>query len=137
MPLVVDVPIPCPIFTRRCRAVDPENPPVEIPLANQPVYCSVQTGIWIVETTDPANLKASMLQSINTFLRLNDVSTATIPDEDGDARETRELAAQVKEAMGDDMTPEERRAWNEGRGGALENEFGGKSARQSEPFDDR
>ena len=89
----------------------------------------------ILKDTAPAKLTASMLNSINQFLRLNDVSSATIPDEDDNRRETQELAAQVKEAMGDDTTPEERGAWNEG-GGALENEFG-KRARQSEPFDDR
>ena len=65
-----------------------------------------------------------MLQSINTFLRLNDISNETIPDEDEDTREARELAAQIK-ALHADMTPEERKACDEGtaQGEALRREF--------------
>ncbi len=79
----------------------------------------------ILKNTDPAELKASMLQSINTFLRINDISSDTIPDEDEDTRETRELATQVR-ALDDDMTPEERRQWDEGNAqkAALQAEFG-------------
>ncbi len=79
----------------------------------------------ILKNTDPADLKASMLQSINTFLRINDISNETIPDEDEDAREVRELAAKVK-SLSDDMTPEERRQWDEGtaQGEALRKQFG-------------
>ncbi len=81
----------------------------------------------ILKNTDPADLKASMLQSINTFLRINDISNETIPDEDEDTRETRELAAQIK-ALHADMTPEERKAWDEGtaQGEALRREFADK-----------
>ncbi len=78
----------------------------------------------ILKNTDPSDLKASMLQSINTVLRINDISNETIPDEDEDQRAGRELAAQVK-ALQDDMTPEERKAWDEGtaQGEALRREF--------------
>ena len=78
----------------------------------------------ILKNTDPADLKASMLQSINTFLRINDISNETIPDEDEDARETRELADKVR-ALTADMSPEERTAWDEGtaQGEALRREF--------------
>ena len=79
----------------------------------------------ILKNTDPAELKASMLQSINTFLRINDISNETIPDEGEDTREARELSAQVR-ALSDDMTPEERRQWDEGtaQGEALRKQFG-------------
>jgi len=79
----------------------------------------------ILKNTDPADLKASMLQSINTFLRINDISNETIPDEDEDTREARELAAQVR-ALDADMTPEQRRQWDEGtaQGAALRKQFG-------------
>ena len=79
----------------------------------------------ILKNTEPAELKASMLNSINQFMRLNDISNDTIPDEDEDAREGRELAAQIK-ALTDDMTPEERKAWDEGtaQGAALRKQFG-------------
>ena len=79
----------------------------------------------ILKNTDPSDLKASMLQSINTFLRINDISNETIPDEDESARAGRELAAQVR-ALDADMTPEERRQWDEGtaQGEALRKEFG-------------
>ena len=79
----------------------------------------------ILKNTDPADLKASMLQSINTFLRINDISNETIPDEDEDTRETRALAAKVK-AMHDDMSPEDRKAWDAveaGRAALLEKKF--------------
>ena len=79
----------------------------------------------ILKNTDPADLKASMLQSINTFLRINDISNETIPDEDEDQRETRALAAKVK-AMHDDMSPEDRKAWDAVEAGraALVEKFG-------------
>ncbi len=79
----------------------------------------------LLATTPVEDLKASMLQSITQFLRLSDVSAETIADESEDNREARELAAQVK-ALHGDMTPEERRQWDEGtaQGAALRKQFG-------------
>ena len=90
------------IFTRQAKAIDD-----------------------LLRTTPVEKLKASMLQSITQFLRLSDVSAETIEDEDESARAGRELAAQVR-ALDADMTPEERRQWDEGtaQGEALRKEFG-------------
>ncbi len=52
----------------------------------------------ILKKTKPEDLKASMIQSINTFLRINDISAETIPDEAEEHREARELAEQVRKS---------------------------------------
>ncbi len=86
----------------------------------------------ILKNTDPADLKASMLQSINTFLRINDISNETIPDEDEDARETRELGALVKRLTEEGEAQEREDAAILAAGGQIEK----TPSAQSEPFDD-
>ncbi len=85
----------------------------------------------ILKNTNPADLKASMLQSINTFLRINDISNETIPDEDEDARETRELAEQIRRLTkeGEEQAREDAAAL--ARGEAIQNV---PASPQSEPF---
>ena len=86
----------------------------------------------ILKNTDPADLKASMLQSINTFLRINDISNETIPDEDEDARETRELAEQIRRLTkeGEEQAREDAAAL--ARGEVIQK----RPSPQSEPFSD-
>ncbi len=86
----------------------------------------------ILKNTDPADLKASMLQSINTFLRINDISNETIPDEDEDQRETRELAAQVQRLMKEGEEQARKDAEILAAGGTIQK----RPSPQSESFDD-
>ncbi len=86
----------------------------------------------ILKNTDPADLKASMLQSINTFLRINDISNETIPDEDEDQRETRELAEQVRRITAEGEAHEREDAAILAAGGTIQK----RPSPQSEPFDD-
>ena len=85
----------------------------------------------ILKNTDPADLKASMLQSINTFLRINDISNDTIPDEDEDDREARELGALVRRLTkaGEEQAREDAAAL--ARGEAIQKV---PASPQSEPF---
>ena len=53
----------------------------------------------ILKNTAPADLSASMIQSINTFMKINDISNDTIPDEAEEDREARDLAAQVRKSQ--------------------------------------
>lgn len=52
----------------------------------------------ILRVTPVAEIKASLIQSITQFLRLNDVSAGTLPDETRDAQEADALAKQVRES---------------------------------------
>ena len=85
----------------------------------------------ILRTTPVDQIKASLLQSITQFLRLNDVSAGTLPDETKEARETRELAAQVR-GFADDQAREEAEARARG-----ETVTGPMLRHQDEPFEDR
>ena len=85
----------------------------------------------ILKNTDPADLKASMLQSINTFLRINDISNETIPDEDEDARETRELGDLVRRLTEEGEAQEREDAAALARGEAIQKV---PASPQSEPF---
>ncbi len=85
----------------------------------------------ILKNTNPADLKASMLQSINTFLRINDISNETIPDEDEDARETRELGALVRRLTEEGEAQEREDAAILAAGGQIAK----TPSTQSEPFD--
>ena len=85
----------------------------------------------ILRTTPVDKIKASLLQSITQFLRLNDVSAGTLPDETKEAREGRELAAQVR-ALREDGEREEADARARG-----ETVLRPTLGVQSEPFDDR
>ena len=87
----------------------------------------------ILANTPPDKLKASMLNSINQFLRLNDISMDTIPDEDEDAREVRELGALVRRLTkeGEEQAREDAEAL--ARGEVIQKAPGSP---QSEPFSD-
>ena len=50
----------------------------------------------ILENTPPEKLKASMLQSINQFLRLNDVSSGTLDDEGKEKKIAQDLSQQLR-----------------------------------------
>ena len=50
----------------------------------------------ILEETPTSKLKASMLASVNSFLKLNGVSFDTLPDPNADAREESTLAQKIK-----------------------------------------
>ncbi len=85
----------------------------------------------ILNNTDTADLKASMLQSINTFLRINDISNETIPDEDEDARETHELGDLVRRLTEEGEAQERADAAALARGEVIAK----VPSPQSEPFD--
>ena len=94
------------IFTRTARAID-----------------------TILRETPPEKLKASLLQSINQFLRLNDVSAGTLPDEDKETRAARELADQVRRLTAEAEEQDREDAAALARGETLT-----KTPTQSEPF---
>lgn len=53
----------------------------------------------ILRETASGEMKASMLQSINTFLRCNDITSATIPDADRDTKAASVLSQKIKELV--------------------------------------
>ena len=99
------------IFTRQAKAIDDL-------LAKTPV----------------GKLKASTIQAVTQFLRLSDVSAATIADEGTNARETKELSDLVKALDVDSAALAKEEAATLAAGGTIKSQAPERSSSLSDPF---